>query len=233
VPAPASTSTQQSIKQHAKIAIGDRRFATKKAATDEIRRILYAWPDREPITGADAELLTALIAMHPRAAEKIDNGIRACPVQPAGRGTRCFHIVRVDGTSIDFSYKTALSGDASHPALVRRAMRASIDRQIAEYRRKAFADCPTHVCPISGNELRNNPDTHVDHTIPFIDIADTFAVAMNGYNNIDVHHSVQPGMPGPQLTSPTREEFQAFHKATAKLRLLHAAANLARPRNAE
>lgn len=215
------------------ITIGGRKFATKKAAAEEIRRILYTWPVNTTIVGDDATLLHALIALHPRADEKTGNGIQRITTQRvAPCNNRCFWITRTDGTGIDFSYKTALNGDASHPGVVRRAMRSSIHQQIIDYRRQRFAEPGTHLCPITFAPLRNDPDTHVDHYIPFINLADAFAKTVGGYDQIAIYHAAQPDLTGPQLHEPFRTQFQQYHQTHAKLRLLHATANLSRPRSA-
>lgn len=214
------------------VNIGGREFATKKSAAEEIRRILHAWPIRTPITGNDAKILHALVALHPRSEEKIGNGIQHIAVTRAPHNNRGFWITRTDGTGIDFSYRTALNGDTSHPGLVRRAMRSSIHQQILDYRHRRFAEPGTHLCPITFTPLKNDPNTHVDHYIPFIDIADAFAETLGGYDQIAIYHAAQPDLIGPQLHELFRTQFQRYHQVNAQLRLLHASANLTRPRRA-
>lgn len=211
------------------IRIGDFIFATKQSATAEIRRILHSYPNESVLTGADGDLICALIGLHPRADEKIGAGIEFITVRRLDRGAPGFWINRIDGTCDDFSYKRCLEGDLSHRASVLRAMRSSVAGQILDYRRQAFTVDPAPVCPLTGMVMTNDPTTHVDHDeVSFADLAEMYATAVGGFDSI----SLAPSRihPGPQLTAPHSEIFPQFHACVARLRLLHRSANLARAR---
>lgn len=102
------------------VDIGNEHFPTKAAATARCQQILYAYPG-QPGSGAGqpqevtdpthVTFLTALIRRHPEVNEKIGAGIAGFKVQvnPQGTGnTRCFYVVRTDGTQVDFSFKSCL-----------------------------------------------------------------------------------------------------------------------------
>ena len=102
------------------LEIGSERFPTKSAATARCQEILYAYPGA-PGTGAGqpqevtdpthVAFLTALVARHLEADDKIGPGISGFRVQvnPNGTGnTRCFHVVHPDGSQTAFSFKSCL-----------------------------------------------------------------------------------------------------------------------------
>jgi hypothetical protein len=211
------------------ICIGDFAFATKQSATAEIRRILHAYPHGTVLSGADGDLIIALVGLHPRADEKIGAGIEFIDVRRMDRGAPGFWINRIDGTCEDFSYKRCLDGDLSHRASVLRAMRSSVEDQVLAYRRAAFATDPVPVCPLTGMVLANDQTTHVDHDeIDFADLAEVYANTVGGYDSISlVPNTIHPG---PRLMSPHAELFPEYHRCIARLRLLHRSANLARAR---
>jgi hypothetical protein len=209
------------------MTIGNWEFTTKKAAGDEIRRILHTTSWGIPLAGADADLIVALLMQHPRATAKIGPGIRHIEIGE-GPNSSAFYIVRTDGSRVDFSYLTALNGDREHPALVRRGMRNAVDDQILEFRRAEFAKGIEVICPLTRAVLHNDPTTHVDHIVPFLNLANQFAADVGGYQNISIFHSEQMAPPGPQLTAPWRIYFAQYHRETAKLRLVLDKANLGR-----
>ncbi|WP_414721043.1 DCL family protein [Streptomyces sp.] len=102
------------------VDIAGEHFPTKAAARARCQEILYAYPG-QPGTGAGqpqdvtdsahVAFLTALVKRHPEADERIGAGIAGFKVQvsPDGKGnTRCFYVIRVDGSSVDFSIRRCL-----------------------------------------------------------------------------------------------------------------------------
>lgn len=85
------------------VTIGDRHFETRDAANTYISELLNSQALMTVIPEPHHTFLSALLAMHPRAAEKIGAGVRHFTVEPAKGGTRCFYLTRVDGTRDDFS----------------------------------------------------------------------------------------------------------------------------------
>jgi Protein of unknown function (DUF3223) len=72
---------------------------------------------------------------HPETLEKIGDGIDHIKVGRASHNTRCFWIVHTDGSEVDFSVNTAMSGQPSPKARVSAAPREEISGQISAYRR--------------------------------------------------------------------------------------------------
>jgi hypothetical protein len=66
----------------------------------------------ERINDEDAQHLTALLEWHTERDEKVGVGVDHFDVMWAEFGTRCFRIVRCDGTWIDFSYRHCIRSAA-------------------------------------------------------------------------------------------------------------------------
>jgi hypothetical protein len=81
----------------------------KTKARDKCREIIAAIENGELVTGDDAEFLLWLLDRHPRAAEKIGQGVAGFTVQSASMGTRCFVVHRMDGSSTDFSFQSCIT----------------------------------------------------------------------------------------------------------------------------
>lgn len=80
-------------------------FRTKRQAIATFSAMLNSATLGKPL--ADP-ILTQLIVTHPRAADKVGPGVSYVYVDSAAFGSRCFHIMRVDGTHTDFSYRKCL-----------------------------------------------------------------------------------------------------------------------------
>lgn len=74
----------------------------------EVDRIKRAYPDGEPLSGSDAKFVYAVLTNHPRAAAKIGPGVRAITANTFVSNTRCFFVIRTDGTAVDFSARNVI-----------------------------------------------------------------------------------------------------------------------------
>lgn len=133
--------------------LDDTRRGWKTKARDRCREIIGDLENGELVKGDDAEFLFWLLERHPRAAEKIGQGVAGFSVQSAQMGTRCFVVHRVDGSSTDFSFCSCITAPDS-TALVRRAMRRAIADQTSEFKRASAARGPLVCC-------RNQSDAFV------------------------------------------------------------------------
>lgn len=207
-----------------RVILGDREFASKAAATREFRRILHGATIGTPLQGADAELVGRLImdGRHPNAVEKIGPGIAGVIVRPGAYNTRGFWLQRVDGTEIDFSYVTALNGQASAKTSVCRALREEIQDQIVAFKIESATISLCELClqPVDGG-------VHVDHAEPTFDqMAVRFAEAAGGWDGIAI---VCEGAFGRRLADRgLAGVWQIYHQRYARLRIVHAACNLSR-----
>ena len=90
------------------LTIGQRTFETRKAADRFIEDLLYDQPLKVAIREPHHSFLRALISMHPRAEEKVGEGIDHFTVENSVRGGRCFCVTRTDGTTTDFAFHECL-----------------------------------------------------------------------------------------------------------------------------
>jgi hypothetical protein len=215
--------------------LGSRAFGSKAEARAAFGRILRAYPDDVPLAGDDAELVFLLVyeGRHPEAVEKVGPGIAEIVVRPSGYGTRGFWLRRVDGSMVDFSYRTALDGPPRPEATVRAALRWEIDDQIAAFRdsvqRRAGHEPVT--CELCGQPV-DTGSGHVDHAAPtFQQLAARFAEATGGWGALAVECV---GATGRRLADrQLAEVWRRYHARTARLRITHARCNLTRGRSLE
>lgn len=92
------------------LTIGNNHFATQTEAEDFIKQLLNGQSLKTVIPEPYHSFLCALVALHPRATEKIGAGVKHFTVEHALHGTRCFYITRVDGTKTDFSTGKCVRG---------------------------------------------------------------------------------------------------------------------------
>jgi Protein of unknown function (DUF3223) len=92
------------------LTIGQRSFETLKAADRFVKDLLYSQPLKVAIQEPHHAFLRALLSMHPRAEEKIGEGIDHFSVENSVRGGRCFCLTRIDGTKTDFTFYECMRG---------------------------------------------------------------------------------------------------------------------------
>jgi hypothetical protein len=210
----------------AKFKIGGVKFKSKKAAQQSIRAVLYSYAPGETLSRNHAAFILDLLDLHPESDLKVGCGVKLFTVQRNHPYNSVgFWIQRVDGSVTDFSYISCLSPPTPRKEVLS-AMREEIHGQIREYRQ---ASQETH-CAITGEPI--NPDnSHVDHTIPFIELAEAFSVE-DGTPLDDM--SINETADGDVLTRlkdrDLAKRWQDYHREHARLRMVTATANLSRPR---
>jgi len=93
------------------IMVGTQRFINVTALKGRVREILNARSDGESLKpdGTDFKLIKALLEYHPKGAEK-SSGLTGIKVGKSAFGdSRCFFIVKSDGTEEDFSSMKCLN----------------------------------------------------------------------------------------------------------------------------
>lgn len=194
------------------------------------QQIIATTADGEIVTGEVAEFLAWLLGRHPRAAAKIGCGVAGFTVRRTGLRTRCFFVVRLDGTSTDFSFRSCISAPAP-VTRVRAAMRRAVADQIIEFKHRAVTTGPL-VCAITGVPLTWDR-AHVDHAPPvFAALADEWAGLMGGYPAIQLMLPAD-GQAGRALSEPDAASWADFHQEHASLRIVSRLANLSLLRRSE
>lgn len=214
------------------VEIGAQTFSTKSAASNAIREILNNTPLGDMILGEPYDFIYHLLLQHPRAQAKIGRGVASISVEMSDRGNRCFWIHRLDGSKVDFSYQLALSGSRSHRSEILHAMRHEVAPQVIEFRNRYFS---THAnnssrapCQLTGTYILMN-ESHVDHIIRFIDLADSFVNPLGGYSVIE-YVRADVGSDSRLKDHNIAQQWQLWHKQHAQLRVISARANLTRRR---
>jgi hypothetical protein len=92
------------------ITIGSSYFSKRGDAIGFFQAMLNRYDVGDKVSPADAELLHAALALHPRANEKIGCGVTYFSVRSADFGSKCFWVNRTDGTTEKFSYMTCIRG---------------------------------------------------------------------------------------------------------------------------
>ena len=166
-----------------------------------------------------------LIRRIEEAEQKVGAGIASFEVVAATRALAC-QIHRVDGTTVDFSYTSCISGRAkSMTASLKAAMRSAVADQAATIRFKVTHEDPCGLC----SEPLGSFLWHVDHVHPFDSLAQEFLSS----------ESAPPTAfdDGPNHQATFRREdgafarrWQVFHQARAELRAVHDSCNLERKR---
>jgi hypothetical protein len=93
--------------------LGDLTFRTQRETLQFFKAMLAKYRPDEWVSEADSSLLVELLHRHPDTAEKTGNGIHHFEVMRAEFNTKCFAVVRRDGTRVDFSYKTCITSKSS------------------------------------------------------------------------------------------------------------------------
>jgi hypothetical protein len=89
-----------------KIDLATISFPSQRAAFDFFKHMSWRYGDCDRVNEDDAQHLSALLEWHDERDEKVGIGVDHFAVMWAPEfGTRCFWIIRRDGTQIDFSYR--------------------------------------------------------------------------------------------------------------------------------
>jgi Protein of unknown function (DUF3223) len=86
------------------LTVGTEVFAKQGDALRFCKNMLSKYRSDEWVSEPDAQFLTALLKRHPDVDEKIGNGVHHFEVVRADFNTKCFAVVRRDGSRVDFSY---------------------------------------------------------------------------------------------------------------------------------
>ena len=147
---------------------GSRIFKSRKAAMEFYREILWKYEiDEEVADAQDFQALVDLIENHPESIDKIGLGIAGFFVSSAHMGTRCFYLLRVDGSSTDFSMDWAIKGERPSAFYeFKEACRAAVRPSINKAKRVHFENHGDEEgkvsCEVTG-EMVTQDECHIDH----------------------------------------------------------------------
>lgn len=102
------------------IVIGAQRFVTVHALRQRVKEILNSRSDGEQlkVDGSDYKLIKALLGYHPKGDQK-SKGMAGMKVGKSSQGdSRCFWMIKDDGTEEDFSAQKCLGAIEANPPYV-------------------------------------------------------------------------------------------------------------------
>ena len=167
------------------IEIGVRFWEFQKDALKHYQDILSSYEIDDELIGEDFNEIFDLIKNHPSAEEKIGNGVASIVVKGDAYGSKCFHIIRKDGSQDNFSYRKAVVGEARPFTKFCQACRKAVEQDISNLKTKYFLDendFPKNQakCQETGIEITRE-NSHVDHRHP-----NTFSVIVDRF--IEIEH---------------------------------------------
>jgi hypothetical protein len=217
------------------LEIGALSFSAKSAAYEHFRAMLYRHPVGSHIPDPDATELTWLLERHPEFKDKLGSGIERFSVRNALYGTKCFEIVRTDGSTTDFSFNSCIEGKRpSDLSEAITALRAEVADDIMQKKRHWFDENGDHEgkvpCAITGTRVTID-EAHADHAPPrsFGTLAIAFLEARGiapdrSFVTPPADNQYQPRIADKELA----EIWRTYHHKIAVIRIVSKGANLSR-----
>jgi hypothetical protein len=217
--------------------IGETEFRTKSEITDKCRSILSDNQDGIHISVDQCAFLFELFRFHDEWDIKTEQGVIGISTQTTEHGTRCFILVRKDGSNIDISFNRSIkmipTGRTKNllPQYLldyKAAARTAIKPQICEFRDKSLSQ--SLVCPYIGVNL-SRENCAVDHISPntFDRLLFDFSI-LNKIKPVHVEVRSKNGVVAEFVDKQLELDWQIYHQATATLRTISRIGNLQLPK---
>ena len=216
------------------ITIGDKTFKTKVEAEKFIQEILYRQPLSTPLEGSDLTFIYSLLECHPDVDVKVGVGVKSIIVEceKEFRRTKHFSVIRIDGTSTDFSFKKCLSPNLYTPIkLFRSSARRVIAGQVIDFKKDFFLRNQNSnaevLCQLTG-VLVTKSNSHIDHTPPMTfdkiisDFIEIHTINVNDVKFVEADNGIGRVF----VDSNLKNTFSDYHQKTAQLRVVSQSANL-------
>ena len=212
-----------------KITLGEMTFPSKISADRYLRGILTKG-NGYVVTQDEFLVLNDLLSRHPEAEAKRGCGVSTFMVDraPGYAWQSCFHVVRMDGTSTDFSRHACLKPDNPKTEVLR-CLRDVVADDIQTAKRRLFDERGGTIrCPITGIDL-GWEQCHADHEAPmtFEVICTTYVEGHVGmsFDDFRSRHVVHADNSVPHVREDMRREFASYHHRVARIRLIHGLRN--------
>lgn len=217
--------------------VGGTLYRTKKALTAAVRSILHAYEPGTHVSQQHFDFLLSLLSYHPEAGEKIGGGVAAFEVRPVPgyEHVSSFWAVRQDGREVAWSYTKVVNGSTKPMARFRKACRAAIADQLLDFKLCWFqehAEGGHFTCPVTGERIAAER-AHVDHVPPLtLDALVRAFIKARGLdvNRVGSHDSLpendETGIGRVFADISLAEDWQAYHRENATLRVISDTANL-------
>lgn len=215
--------------------IGDKEFKFKKDAISYFKNILDSYEPTQTVSENDFKDLVGLIENRPDKDQKIGCGIESIQVIEVRFKTKCFELIRTDGSKEVFSYRNSINGKSNPLTKFSKTCRETISEDLRNVKLayfKKFSKKGEVKCQETG-ELCKWEELNVDHPQP-----NTFSVIVDRF--IEVHsidiNAVQYTeiMDGVYHFTDIElaENFKKYHRDKANLRLVVRGKNLRRSHQA-
>ncbi len=213
------------------ICIGKHRFNYKKDALLHFKNILNSYDCGEILKDDDLDDVINLLNQYEKSKEKIGPGIKEIKIDAVRYNTRCFHIVRVDSSTVVFSYTKCINGSPSPTTKFSKACRELIGDDLREVKLSYFKGRSKKgmvKCQETG-ELCSWEELNIDHRQP-----NTFSVIVDRFievNNIDLStiKYIETIDNVYELNDfDLSNSFKEYHKEKANLRIVKKDRNLGR-----
>jgi hypothetical protein len=211
--------------------IGDKEFKYKKDAISYFKDILNSYEPTQIVGVKDFNDLIGLIEIRPDKDEKIGCGIEKIQVIGVRYKTKCFELIRTDGSTEVFSYRNCINGKSIPLAKFSKTCRETISEDLRKVKLTYFKKFSTKgevKCQETG-ELCKWEELNVDHRQP-----NTFSVIVDRF--IEVHKIDINTVPYIEIMDGVYhftdhelvEKFKNYHRDKANLRLVKKGKNLGR-----
>jgi len=196
--------------------LGTKMFKTKTEAKKFVSNFLRS---HTIISDEDKSWIIDLLSRHPRWEEKSANMADICIYRHTS--TYGFGIRKQDGTLEDISYLKCFDGETTHGLLIK-AMRHSINDQIAEYKQSLLDELQCNFC----KDGQQKNEMHLDHIIFFIHLVRDFL----SENNLKVEDipTKSTGMDRVICSAEIDNMWKTYHKNRATYQVLCKKCNLSK-----
>jgi len=224
------------MKERPTFEIAEKIFKTKLELKTFTKAILNKYKVKDSLEKSDFEFVAELLKGHPEYEKKIGKGIKDIIVRTdtQWQKTKCFHIVRVDGTETDFSYLNCIDNDTHQEPIkifklsARSAIADQIIQHLVNYKNKTI-DKEGCVLDEKMRVKIKYVEATVDHTPPmtFNKIVEDFITIKNvnpaqieyiGFGDNEYRKQFKDEL--------LRKEFSVYHRQVAKLRVVSKQSNL-------
>lgn len=207
------------------ITLGNIKFPSKIAA-DRYLKLILEKGNGYVVTEEEFSILDDLLSRHPEAKTKRGCGVWTFRVDraPDFGWQSCFHVVRTDGSSTDFSRHACLKPDNARTEVFR-CLRDVVANDIHKAKKRRFDECGGTIrCPITGIDL-DWEHCHADHEQP-----NTFEVICThfveghlalSFDEFRRRHVVHSDNSIPHVVEELIQEFTSYHHRLARIRLIH------------
>jgi hypothetical protein len=215
--------------------IGNREFKHKKDALSYFKNILNSYEPKQSVNEIDFKDLVGLIENRPDKNEKIGCGIEKIQVIEVRYKTKCFELIRTDGSTEVFSYLNCINGKSKPLTKFSKTCRETISEDLRNVKLtyfKKFSSKGEVKCQETG-ELCKWEELNVDHRQPntFSVIVDRFIEVYKIDINVVQYSEIIDGVY--HFTDiELAENFKKYHRDKANLRLVKKGKNLGRSHQA-